>query len=308
MGQRPRILVIKLGALGDFVLSLGACRAIRAHHPDAEIILLTTPAFRALAEASGLFDAVWLDARPPLWRLPAVFGLRRRLRAAGFHRVYDLQRSDRTGWYWRLLHPNPPEWVGKVAGCSHRYRNADDASRHIVEREAEQLRLAGIGTVPPSDLSFVEADVSDFGLPERYALLVPGGSTHRPEKRWPAERYAALARSLAAEGTTPVLIGTAAEGRELATIAQACPQALNLLGRTSIEQIVVLARGATLAVGNDTGPMHLIAAAGCPSLALFSAASSPLRTAPRGPKVATLQRVRLAELSLEEVQATLGEI
>lgn len=312
MGQRPRILVIKLGALGDFLLSLGACRAIRDHHPEAEIVLLTTAPFARLARASGLFDDVWLDRRAPLWRLPAIMALRRRLRGAGFARVYDLQRSDRSGWYWRLLWPRPPEWVGKVAGCSHRFRDLESGAgplaRHIVEREAGQLALAGIGRVPPSDLSFVQADLSDLALPGRYALLVPGGSAHRPEKRWPAERYAELARGLAAEGIAPILLGTAAEALELAEIAAACPQAISLLGRTSLEQIVVLARAALLAVGNDTGPMHLIAAAGCPSLTLFSAASDPARTAPRGPRVAILRRERLADLTVPEVHQALATI
>jgi len=155
---------------------------------------------------------------------------------------------------------------------------------------------------PPSDLAFVRADISGFGLPARYALLVAGGSAHRPAKRWPAGHYAELAQRLAAEGVTPVLLGGEAERRELEAITAACPEAVSLLGRTSLEQIVVLARGAELAVGNDTGPMHLIAAAGCPSLALFSAASDPARTAPRGPRVATLRRERLADLTVEEVR------
>lgn len=305
MERRPRILVIKLGALGDFVLSLGAFRAIRDHHPEAELVLLTGGPFAGLARASGLFDAVWVDARPPLADLPAVLALRRRLRGAGFARVYDLQRSDRTGWYFRLLWPAPPEWVGKVAGCSHRHAGMSGSPKHIVEREAEQLALAGIPAVPPIDLSFAEADVSELGVPGRFALLVPGCSAHVPAKRWPPERYAALARLLAAEGTTPVLIGTAAERAEIEAIAAACPQAVNLLGRTSLEQLATLARSARLAVGNDTGPAHLIAAAGCPTLMLFSAASDR-RAAPRGPRVASLRRDRLAELPLEEVEAALA--
>lgn len=313
MGERPRILVVKLSALGDFVLSLGAFQAIREHHADAELVLLTTAPFRSLAEASGLFDAVWLDERPSFANPPALAALRRRLRGGGFQRVYDLQRSDRSGWYWRLLHPGPPEWVGRVAGCSHpTFPPPGDGSsalpRHIVEREARQLAEAGIPEVPPGDLGFVEADVSALAPAGRYALLVPGGSAHRPDKRWPAASYAALGRGLVDEGVTPLLIGAEAERAALATIATACPGALSLLGRTGLEEIVVLARGAELAVGNDTGPMHLIATAGCPCLTLFSAASDPQRNAPRGPSAATLRRDPLAELTPEEVRAALAAL
>ena len=63
-GGGTRILVIKLSALGDVVMSIGAFQAIRAQHPEAEIVLLTTPPYAALAEASGCFAKVWLDDRP----------------------------------------------------------------------------------------------------------------------------------------------------------------------------------------------------------------------------------------------------
>ena len=59
-----RILVIKLSAFGDFVLSIASFQAIRAHHPDAAITLLTTAPYRRMAEASGCFDSVWIDPRP----------------------------------------------------------------------------------------------------------------------------------------------------------------------------------------------------------------------------------------------------
>ena len=60
-----------------------------------------------------------------------------------------------------------------------------------------------------------------------------------------------------------------------------------------------------MAVGNDTGPMHLIAAAGCPCLVLYSAESDPARTAPRGPKVAILHEESLQNLGLDRVLAAL---
>jgi ADP-heptose:LPS heptosyltransferase len=95
---RPRILVIKLGALGDFVQALGPAAAIRAHHPDAAITLLTTAPFAELAGQAPYFDEVWVDERPRLATPRALLALRRRLRTAGFARVYDLQTSDRSSF------------------------------------------------------------------------------------------------------------------------------------------------------------------------------------------------------------------
>ncbi|MDA0220648.1 MAG: ADP-heptose--LPS heptosyltransferase, partial [Proteobacteria bacterium] len=76
---------------------------------------------------------------------------------------------------------------------------------------------------------------------------------------------------------------------------------IDLAGRTSFAQIAALGRGARLAVGNDTGPMHLIATAGCPSVVLFSGASDPALTAPRGPRVQVVRRHELADLAVDEV-------
>jgi ADP-heptose:LPS heptosyltransferase len=166
--------------------------------------------------------------------------------------------------------------------------------------------MAGIAEVAAPDLTWAEADVGKFGLAGRYALLVPGGARHRPAKRWPAERYADLARRLARQGITPVLIGTKAEGGVLRAIVQACPEARSLLGQTTFLDIAVLARGAVAAVGNDTGPMHLTAVAGCPSVILYSAESDPALCAPRGPRVVVLRRPSLDGLAPADVEKVLA--
>ncbi len=301
-----RILVIKLGALGDFVQALGPFAAIRRHHAADHVTLMTTAPFEELAHQSGYFDAVALDRRPPWWRPGGWLGLRARLRAGGFTRVYDLQTSDRSAAYFQLLRPGPrPQWSGVARGCSHPHDNAGRDAMHTLERQAEQLAQAGIAEVPPPDLGWARAEVSRLGLAPRYALLVPGGAAHRPGKRWPAARYAELARRLAAAGVEPVLIGGAEERALLANVAAAAPGGRDLAGRTSHTEVAVLARGAAAAVGNDTGPMHLIAAAGCPTLVLFSDASDPALCSPRGPAVRIQHRPDLGNLAVEEVEAAL---
>jgi ADP-heptose:LPS heptosyltransferase len=167
------------------------------------------------------------------------------------------------------------------------------------------MAMAGIADVPAPDLSWVTADTARFGLAPRYVLLAPGGAPHRPAKRWPAENFAALAARLEAGGVQPVVLGTASEAPLAATILAACKDARGLTGKTTLADIAVLARDAAGAVGNDTGPMHMIAAAGCPSVVLFSAASDPDLTAPRGPAVTVLRRATLATLPVDEVAAIL---
>jgi ADP-heptose:LPS heptosyltransferase len=300
-----RILVIKLGALGDFVQAMGPAAAIRAHHRDAEITLLTAAPYAELARHAPYFDAIWVDERPGALDPLGWWRLRRRLRGGGFDRVYDLQTSDRSSFYHRLI-GSRVEWSGIAREASHRHDHPRRDEMHTIERQADQLRRAGIAAVPPPDLCWAAEDVARFALPEPLLLLVPGGSAHRPRKRWPAAQFAALAALAAARGLTPVVLGGAAEADLGAVLAASSPAARDLTGRTSFGEIVGLGRRARHAVGNDTGPMHLLAAAGCAATVLYSDASDPALTAPRGAAVTILRRPDLADLAVAEVAATLG--
>ena len=300
------ILVLKHGALGDVVLALGPLAAIRRHHAGAHIVLLTTPPYAELVRRSGLVDEIWIDRRPSWWQLGTLMALRRRLRGGRFARVYDLQTSDRTATYFRLLGPgHRPQWSGTARGCSHPHRNPRRRAMHAFDRQSEQLADAGLHGVPEPDLAFMTAPTERFGLPERFLLMAPGCSPHRPEKRWPAESYAALGGRLAERGIAPVLLGTSADAEAAATIATRCRTARDLTGQTDLFEIAALARKAAGAVGNDTGPMHIVGLTGCPTLVLFSAASDPNRSAPLGRDVGVMQAERLADLTVDAVDAAL---
>ncbi|MGB0555535.1 MAG: glycosyltransferase family 9 protein, partial [Alphaproteobacteria bacterium] len=80
MTEERTVLVIKLGALGDFIQALGPFAAIRRHHPANRIILLTTPPFVRIAEASSCFDEVHSDGRPEWWQFSKTRALRNWMR------------------------------------------------------------------------------------------------------------------------------------------------------------------------------------------------------------------------------------
>lgn len=308
-----RILVIKLSALGDFVQATGPMKAIREAHPDAHITLLTTRPYVAMGEATGWFDAVWSDGRPDWSDLPAVLGLIRRLRLGRFDRVYDLQTQSRTIRYFQLLWPRRPLWSGNAPGAAFRYAGPERDRLHVQDSQREQLRIAGLSKVGPPDIGWLAGDAAKFDLSAPFALLAPGGAPHRPAKRWPAERFGALARTLIGRGITPAVLGHGADEEGLArTILGAAPGAVSLVGRTTLGDIASLARQASLAVGNDTGPMHVVVAAGCPSVVLFSRDSDPALSAPRAIRddqpVAILREPDLADLPVERVAAEVAAI
>ncbi len=302
-GPPPRrILVVKLGALGNVVQSFGPFAAIRRHHGTAQITLLTTAPYADWLATAPWFDTVWIDERPEWWDVPGWLRLRRRLVDGGFDRAYDLQTSGRSSRYFQLLPPgNRPDWSGIAHGCALPDRDPNRNRLHDIDRQFGQLRQAGIAGCEPVDLSWSHGDIGAFGLPRAFALLAPGSSPHRLLKRWPVDRYRELAADLAARGVTPVVIGTAPEQSLAAATLADVRGGIDLTGRTDFRQLTSLARPARLAIGNDTGPMHLIAAAGCPSVVLFSRDSDPALCAPRGPRVSVLRRPDLGRLDVATV-------
>jgi ADP-heptose:LPS heptosyltransferase len=287
------VLTIKLGALGDMIQALDAFHDIRAYHRGARSVLLTTPPFAALAARMPWFDEVWSDGRPKATNVGAFLGLIARLRGARFARIYDLQCNDRTALYRQLLAgPGRPAWFGVV-----------DGPRHNSDIMRAQLAAGGVPEARPTDLSWLDADISAFGLPPRFAMLVPGCSPHRPDKRWPADSYAALGKLLQARNLAIVLVGTEADRDAVARVTTLLPEAHDLVGRTDLFQLAAVARRAETVIGNDTGPVFLSAAVGAPTLMLMSRATDAERSAPRGPHAAWLRRDALVALSVDDVAA-----
>ncbi len=301
----PReILIIKLGALGDFIQALGPMPELRRHHTADRLTLLTTPRYAELARQTGLFDDILIDDRPKAFDLAGWLALRRALRRRRFDRVYDFQTSDRSGIYAWLFRPGRmPEWSGIVWRCSHPHANRQRDRQHTMDRQAEQLLMAGI--YPVSLVPWLPAAGS---LPaalagKRFAVLIPGSSPRHPTKRWPADRYGELAGRLKRAGYLPVLVGVHAEADLGRAIRDVCPEAVDLVGRTDVTALAALARGAALTVGNDTGATHVAAAGANPVVVLFSQASDPSLCAPRGKLVHVLMEPALTDLPVEKVFA-----
>jgi ADP-heptose:LPS heptosyltransferase len=261
-----RILVIKHGAFGDVIQSDGALRDIRAHHPDNEIAVLTTPPYAKIFNRCPHVNRVLVDPRAPRWRLDHMSALRDQLRRENFARVYDLQNSARTAFYFRWF-LRDVEWSGTAPGCALPHRAKDPKKIRTLDRLAGQLRDAGVAvlhTLTP-DVGWMADDVSSLlaGVRSPYVVLVPGSSARHPQKRWPS--YAELAQALMAAGydvvtapgpdeTGPDLPGHALRGEK---------------GFLDWFQLAGVMKGARFVIGNDTGPTHLASHLGVRGLALF---------------------------------------
>lgn len=317
--KAKQVLVIKLSALGDFVLSLGAMRAVREFHPSARITLLTTPPFEEFAKLCPYVDAVETDGRPE--GMKATAALISRIRKARYDIIYDFQTSGRTRNYFTALARGGkgPLWSGHHEKSAFFHDNPARAGMHSIDRLAQQLEVAGVApqgrwlgrSAPVPDLGWVRPRLANtprlnpayFGLTPPYMLLIPGASAHREAKRWPVEHYAELAKRVADIGITPAIIGSKAEGQIALEIIRLEPRAKSLVTRTDLFQIVTLAETALFVVGNDTGPMHMATLAGAPGIALFALTeSNPDQSAPRGPRTVIVNSApTLQELSVDDV-------
>ncbi len=296
-----RILIIKHGAFGDFIQATGALQAIRQHHPQAHITLLTTKPYIAMAQQMPFVDMVWQDERPRLTSLRQWQDLRQRIIAGSFTHVYDLQNTHRTAAYFWMLRGHHPVWSGLVRGCTFPHRTKHRRTLHTIDRLAEQLNIAGISDIPAPTVDWLVSSGKDFSLPEPYALLIPGGAPHRHDKRWTVEGFSQVATQMLTRGVTPVLIGTQADADMTNAIEKNVPACINLTGKTGFGDLVSLAGKARLALGNDTGPMHLLAVAECRTIVLFGSASDPKRCAPRGRDIQIVQVADLQSLTADTV-------
>ncbi|MCW6511011.1 glycosyltransferase family 9 protein [Lichenifustis flavocetrariae] len=269
LSHPERILVIKHGAFGDLIQSEGALHDIRDHHPGAEIVALTTPAYRSIFERCPWVDRVLIDRRESRWRLDRMAVLRARLRAEAVDRIYDLQNSARTGAYRDWIFRGLP-WSGEPQRRDWLFRLIPPELPSL-ERFTIQLRKAGVPVrhTERPDVSWMADDVSSLlteaGVEGPFITLIPGASAKHPGKRWPY--YPALAAALRDHGYRVVI----APGPDEAGLAKTIP-AIDLTrehGRLSWFELAGVFRRSAFVVGNDTGPSHLAAHSGAAGLALF---------------------------------------
>jgi len=264
------ILVIKLGALGDVVMATPLIDAIMRHHANAAVTLVTTPAFAPIFTAWPTL-AVHQTARRGLWNMVALCAWIRHQR---FSRIYDLQGNDRSALLCALS--GTAERVGNHPRFPYTHHPTERwrGQSHIFDRLCAVLAAAGV-TVPvrtpllpadPATQGHIQAWLALHAIePRRFVLLHAGASALRPDKRWP--HFAALAAHLRTAGLRIVWLGAAPERDLNAALASAAD--IDATGLFDIIALAELGRHARCAVTNDSGPMHVLAAAGIPVFGLF---------------------------------------
>ncbi len=302
--KKKNILIIKHGALGDFILSFGPFLAIKNFHKNDNLFLLTSKNFKEFALESKYFNEIIVDDRPSFWNLKKLFNLGKFLRKKNFSRVYDLQTSQRSSLYHKFFLGKDVEWSGIAFKCSHPDNNPKRNKIHTIERHKYQLKEIGITNIKLSNFSWVK-DKKKIKIKKQFVLFSTGASLHRIKKKWSEMNYVTLAKIFLKKGITPVILGNYEDTEIINFICMNTNGCVNLVNQTEIQDLCVLARNAKLAIGNDTGPMHIFSMNGCNSMVLFSNDSNPARCAPRSINkrkiVKVIQKNDLRDLTVDEV-------
>jgi len=283
------------GGIGDVLLATPVMRALRERY--GEVVALTSAAHRDVLASDPDLTEVWTDdvsfarqaarirahgfaasvttwatprsaALPFFGGIPARAGQARRLYSGLFTKrvVVRSERGDRTSHWTEILLD-----FARALGCD----SVDGTPRFVV---------------PPAAEESLRALVLSRGVRGPYVVLHATRGIAAARARWPATRMGELARALGdAERCTVVVSGGAGDRATAEAIAKA-GGAVSLAGATTIPEFAALARGARGVVALDSGPMHLAAAVGAPTVGIFALQSDePDRWAPRGPRTAVVR-------------------
>jgi lipopolysaccharide heptosyltransferase I len=279
--RSPRILIVRVSAIGDVIHGIPVLCALRNAYPNAFLAWVAEGTAGDVLEGHPALDEL---VRVPRrwWKLPReVWRMRQRLRRMRFDIAIDLQcltKSAITAWL-----SGAPRRIGKSGAegreLSRWFNNelVETSGSHVLEDYLSMLRPLGIeSSAVKFDLPerAAEAEVVDRFLKtsglagRRYAVLNPGAGW--PSKIWPAERYGALARHLhEAHGVSSVAAwGLKTEIPLAEAIVSKSGGHAEMAPPTTMMQLAALCRRAALFVGSDTGPMHLAVAVGVPTISM----------------------------------------
>ena len=289
-----KILIRGPNWVGDAVLSIPAMKAVREHFPEAEITLLVRPWVAGLFKSAPFIDKLWSEDKPS--SLSSWTRITRDIRGRGF----DLA----------LLFPNSFESALMIflGGVPQRIGYATDARRwlltesiapdkdprHQTQYYLNLVKTLSAGTDRPSieiqatsvERSIARKLLSAEGIPSGAPFLVLNpGAAYGSAKRWHEDRFADAAVSLASEfHMLVVLIGSESERSIAERIRERmkAPAAI-LNGKTTLETLIGLLAESSLMITNDSGPMHIAAALGVPTVAVFGSTDEKV-TGPFGPR------------------------
>jgi heptosyltransferase-1 len=303
-----KILIVRLGALGDIVHAIPAAAALRAADPQARIDWLVEAKHRPILDLVTVLDGIVpLEAKTAGGWVDAV----RRIRHVGYDVAVDFQGLMKSAVLARAS--GAPRIVGfsiwhlREKGARPFYSETDDGSGgeeagHVI---AKNLRLLRVLDIEAATVEFPLARVASAALDDvqralgssPFALINPGAAW--PNKRWLPTRFAEVAAFLReVRGLSSVVLWGPGEEALAQSIVAAAGGAARMAPATQIPDLVELSRAARLIVSGDTGPLHIAAAVGTPAVAVYGP-TDPHRNGPWAPDDVMVSRYEACECHYE---------
>ena len=309
-----KILIIKLGSLGDIAQISGAIKDISENHKDDEIHIMTTKPYFGLFKKNPNISNVILDKRLPRYNLIYLYSLMKNIKKYKFSKVYDLQNSSRTSFYKKILFPKATKdtWSSTETTLPTGTSKDDFDKDSVLSRFDHQLKSSGINTrrTLSPDFSWSLTDISqikNYHQLEKYIVLFPFCSPHLTSKKWPYyndlidlinENYDNNYKIVIAPGPNEI--------KEASNINALC--ILDNGKALDISQLASLIKDSSFVVANDTGPAHITAHLGSRGVALFGSHTSPFKVSIERENFKAIQAPELSKLSAEKVFERMSEI
>lgn len=305
-----RILIIRLSAIGDCILSVPVLNAVRRNFPEARIGWVIERMSSQLIQGHSALDDMFVVSKKSFRSPRQLWGLASQLRSWKPDITLDLQGLTKSSFLAWLsgaksrLGFQRDQFDGRELSCYLNNRLYKPESEHIIDRSLELLKLLGVDDptvafdLPEQDYDavFARRIIKSLQMEGRFAIINVGAGW--VSKIWPSDRYASVARHLGDHWGMPSLVVWSGEKEKLAAdhvVAESNGHAL-VAPPTTLSQLGSLIRGASLFVGSDTGPMHLSVALGTPTVGLIG--PMPIeRVCPYGTIHVGVQNVRLLKSS-----------
>ena len=278
--KQKKILVVKFGGLGDVILSLDAMYSIYKHF-GKNVSLLTEEPFDKLLKKSRWFKEIFTIKRSKFYFYD-IYKIKKKINPVLFTNVFDLQTSSRSSYYLKIFKnfDCDTNGIGKYSKTEH--LNAERDNLHTIERQKDQLGFSKVKFIKKPNLSWFYKKTNRFNIFGKYALLVPGGSGKRLNKRIPIDLFFEIVSLLIKKNVKPILIGAKDDFNVCKKIEEKFPKVKNLCLQTSFFDIASLATNSLFSIGNDTGPTHIISRANKKTIVLFTKNSNPNLCSPVG--------------------------
>jgi len=316
MDATPRILIVRLSAIGDVVHGLPVLNALRERFPQAFIGWLVEGRSGDLLAGHAALNELIRVPRKWLKSPRTVWNLRQRLKQLRFDIAIDVQGLTKSAVAARLSGAKQRIGFDGADGRElSRWLNNTrvlPTATHVIDRNLELLKPLGITNpavrfeLPESnaDRERIESLKAQLGLTGPYAVINPGAGW--PSKIWPAQRLGEVARHLWNQHRLPsVVVWAGAQeqswAKDIVQVADA-GSGVTLAPPTSLTELAALCRHASLFVGSDTGPLHIAAGVGTPCVGLFGPMPHE-RNGPYGSQHIAVQKVWLTGSSRERRQA-----